>query len=143
MLNGDTRIIAYVGYPTSIFKSPMVDNSWFVKQDVNAVPLGVKADGFARLSRARDLDGHRGLIDEAARAKGCEIQIGLDMMFEQIPAYLGLFDSPIADPSEPRAAAKFGVAPRRQRRFPAMTLHAAARTWVRLRGSLLAPIRPV
>ena len=55
MLNGDTRIISYVGYPTSIFKSPMVDNSWFVKQDVNAVPLGVKADGFARLSRVLPL----------------------------------------------------------------------------------------
>ena len=36
MLNGDTQIIAYVGYPTSILKFPMVDNSWFVKQDVNA-----------------------------------------------------------------------------------------------------------
>ena len=29
MLNGDTRIIAHVGYPTTTFKSPMIYNPWF------------------------------------------------------------------------------------------------------------------
>jgi shikimate dehydrogenase len=50
MLNGDTRIIAHVGYPTSTFKSPMIYNPWFEKEGVNAavVPLGVKAEDFAR-----------------------------------------------------------------------------------------------
>ena len=42
----------------------------------------------------------------AARAKGCEIQFGIDMLFEQIPAYLEFFGFPSADPSELRAVAK-------------------------------------
>ena len=28
---------------------------------------------------------------EAAKAEGCEVQIGSDMLFEQIPAYLEFF----------------------------------------------------
>jgi shikimate dehydrogenase len=42
----------------------------------------------------------------AAQAKGCAIQIGVDMLFEQIPAYLEFFGFPSADPSELRAIAK-------------------------------------
>jgi len=50
MLNGSTRIIAHVGYPTATFKSPMIYNPWFEKRGVNAavVPLGVKSEDFAR-----------------------------------------------------------------------------------------------
>ena len=36
MLNGDTRIIAHVGYPTTTFKSPMIYNPWFEKRGINA-----------------------------------------------------------------------------------------------------------
>jgi shikimate dehydrogenase len=42
----------------------------------------------------------------AARAKGCEIQVGVDMLFEQIPAYLEFFGFPTATPDELRAVAK-------------------------------------
>lgn len=42
---------------------------------------------------------------EAARARGCEIQIGLDMLFEQIPAYLEFFGLPTTTPDELRALA--------------------------------------
>ena len=50
MLNGDTRIIAHVGYPTTTFKSPMIYNPWFEKRGINAavVPLGVKGEDFGR-----------------------------------------------------------------------------------------------
>ena len=50
MLNGDTSIIAHVGYPTTAFKSPMIYNPWFDKRGINAavVPLGVKAEDFVR-----------------------------------------------------------------------------------------------
>jgi shikimate dehydrogenase len=46
VVNGDTQIIAHVGYPTSVFKSSLVYNPWSVTQCVNAavVPRGVKAD---------------------------------------------------------------------------------------------------
>ncbi len=41
----------------------------------------------------------------AARAKGCRYQIGTDMLFEQIPAYLEFFGFPTATPDELRAVA--------------------------------------
>ena len=49
MLNGDTKIIAHVGYPTTTFKSPMIYNPWFDSRGINAavVPLGIKAEDFA------------------------------------------------------------------------------------------------
>jgi len=50
MLNGDTRLIAHLGYPTTTFKSPMIYNPWFDKRGINAavVPLGVRSEDFAR-----------------------------------------------------------------------------------------------
>ena len=42
----------------------------------------------------------------AAQAKGCTIQIGVDMLFEQIPAYLEFFGFPTTTPDELRALAK-------------------------------------
>jgi len=42
---------------------------------------------------------------EAARARGCRFQIGSDMLFEQIPAYLEYFGLPSTSPEELRAVA--------------------------------------
>jgi shikimate dehydrogenase len=42
----------------------------------------------------------------AAREKGCPIQVGKDMLFEQIPAYLEFFGFGTATPDELRAVAK-------------------------------------
>ncbi len=49
MLNGDTKIIAHIGYPTTTFKSSMIYNPWFEKHEINAavVPLGVRREDFA------------------------------------------------------------------------------------------------
>ena len=41
----------------------------------------------------------------AAKAKGCDIQIGTDMLFEQIPAYLEFFGFPTTTPDELRRVA--------------------------------------
>jgi len=48
MLNGNTKIIAHVGYPTMTFKSPMIYNPWFDRRGINAcvVPLGVTNENF-------------------------------------------------------------------------------------------------
>ena len=48
MINGDTKIIAHVGYPTTTFKSPMIYNPWFESRGVNAavIPFGVTAERF-------------------------------------------------------------------------------------------------
>ena len=42
----------------------------------------------------------------AARARGCRIQVGTDMLFEMIPAYLEFFGFGTAAPEESRAVAK-------------------------------------
>ena len=41
----------------------------------------------------------------AAKSRGCRVQIGTDMLFEQIPAYLEFFGYPGATPEELRAVA--------------------------------------
>src|SRR5277367_1060691 len=53
MLNGDTKIIAHLGYPTTTFKSPMIYNPWFDARGINAavVPLGVKSEDFGSAFR--------------------------------------------------------------------------------------------
>ena len=49
MLDGNTKIVAHVGYPTATFKSPMIYNPWFERCGVNAtvVPFGVTTERFA------------------------------------------------------------------------------------------------
>ena len=48
MISGKTTLIAHVGYPTFAFKSPMIYNPWFEKNDIDAVvvPMGVKAEDY-------------------------------------------------------------------------------------------------
>ncbi|MBF9265073.1 shikimate dehydrogenase family protein, partial [Paracidovorax cattleyae] len=43
---------------------------------------------------------------EAARARGCAVQVGTDMLFEMIPAYLEFFGFGHATPEELRAVAR-------------------------------------
>jgi shikimate dehydrogenase len=43
---------------------------------------------------------------QAARAKGCAVQVGTDMLFEMIPAYLEFFGFGTASPEELRAVAQ-------------------------------------
>jgi shikimate dehydrogenase len=44
----------------------------------------------------------------AAQARGCRIQVGTDMLFEQIPLYLEYFGFGAATPDELRAVARLG-----------------------------------
>jgi shikimate dehydrogenase len=48
MINGNTEIIAHIGYPTHAFKAPMIYNPWFVKAGVNAVvvPMGCRPEDY-------------------------------------------------------------------------------------------------
>ena len=43
---------------------------------------------------------------EAAKARGCRYQVGTDMLFEQIPAYLEYFGFPTTTPEVLRAHAR-------------------------------------
>lgn len=54
MINGNTQIIAHIGYPTHAFKSPMIYNPWFEKAGVNAVvvPMACKSPDYTAVLRA-------------------------------------------------------------------------------------------
>jgi shikimate dehydrogenase len=49
MIDGNTVLIAHVGYPTSAFKAPLIYNPYFDKIGVNAivVPMSVKPEEYA------------------------------------------------------------------------------------------------
>lgn len=83
---------------------------------VNATPLGMKDGDLLPIDVAR-LDpatfvGEVVLKEEmtpflrAAQARGCPIQVGADMLFEQIPAYLEYFGLGTTTPEVLRAAAR-------------------------------------
>ena len=48
MINGNTEIIAHIGYPTHTFKSPMIYNPYFEEAGINAVvvPMSCKPEQF-------------------------------------------------------------------------------------------------
>jgi len=82
---------------------------------VNATPLGMDDDDPLPLDPDRLAAGcmvgevvlraqHTPLL-RAALARGCAVQVGTDMLFEQIPAYLGLFGLEVATVDALRAAA--------------------------------------
>ncbi|MBV9568143.1 MAG: shikimate dehydrogenase [Hyphomicrobiales bacterium] len=82
---------------------------------INATPIGMKASDPLPLDVERvapsSFVGEVVMKQEitpflrAARAKGCAIQVGTDMLFEQIPAYLEFFGFPTTTPEELRRVA--------------------------------------
>ena len=54
MINGNTEIIAHIGFPTHSFKAPMIYNPWFEKAGVNAivVPMGCQAQDYPDFLRS-------------------------------------------------------------------------------------------
>jgi shikimate dehydrogenase len=83
---------------------------------VNATPLGMKPSDPLPLDPSRlDRKTFVGEVVmkremtpllEAAAARGCRFQVGTDMLFEQIPAYLEFFGYDTTTPEELRAVAK-------------------------------------
>jgi len=83
---------------------------------VNATPLGMKPDDPLPMDTARIDPG--AFVGEvvmsaeqtpfltAARARGCATQVGTDMLFEQIPAYLEFFGLPSTTPEDLRRLAR-------------------------------------
>ena len=49
MIDGDTKLIAHIGYPTATFRAPLIYNPWFRRRGINAVvmPLGVRSENFS------------------------------------------------------------------------------------------------
>jgi len=54
LINGDTELIAHIGYPTHTFKSPMIYNPYFDRTGINAVvmPMGCQAADYPGFLRA-------------------------------------------------------------------------------------------
>lgn len=85
---------------------------------VNATPLGMEPDDPLPIDPAQL--GPDAFVGEvvmkqvitpllrAAQARGCRIQVGTDMLFEQIPLYLEYFGFGTATPDELRAVARLG-----------------------------------
>jgi shikimate dehydrogenase len=63
MIDGDTKLIAHIGYPTATFRAPTIYNPWFRRRGINAavVPLGVTAknfrEAFAQICRFTNFHG--------------------------------------------------------------------------------------
>ncbi|MBV9532816.1 MAG: shikimate dehydrogenase [Bradyrhizobium sp.] len=63
MIDGKTKLIAHLGYPTESFKAPMIYNPYFDRYAINAVvvPMGCKADDYPQflrlLSRLSNIHG--------------------------------------------------------------------------------------
>ena len=54
VINGNTEIIAHIGFPTHAFKAPMIYNPWFRQAGVNAivVPMGCRPEHFPEFLRS-------------------------------------------------------------------------------------------
>ncbi|HZR76463.1 shikimate dehydrogenase family protein [Bradyrhizobium sp.] len=48
MIDGKTKLIAHIGYPTETFKSPMIYNPYFAARGINAavIPIGCRAEDY-------------------------------------------------------------------------------------------------
>jgi shikimate dehydrogenase len=53
MIDGKTRLIAHLGFPTESFKAPMIYNPYFAKHGINAfvVPMGSRPEDFSEFFR--------------------------------------------------------------------------------------------
>lgn len=107
------RIAAH--YPTLALRTGSNDPAGF-DIVVNATPLGMREDDPlpfdpARLGAATFVGEvvmkteHTRLL-RAALARGCAVQVGTDMLFEQIPAYLDFFGLPVTTAETLRALAR-------------------------------------
>lgn len=83
---------------------------------INATPLGMKPDDPMPIEVRRlvpgtfvgdvVMTGGKTAFLAAAEARGAKIQLGIDMLYEQIPAYLGFFGLPVVDAARLRALSK-------------------------------------
>lgn len=104
-------------YPDLIVRTDApADADWDVI--VNATPLGMNANDPMPMDVSRipstTFVGEVVMAREitpflaAARTRGCDIQVGVDMLFEQIPAYLEFFGLRPTTPDELRSVARVG-----------------------------------
>lgn len=54
MINGNTEILAHIGFPTHAFKAPLIYNPWFERMGINTivVPMACQAQDYTAFLRA-------------------------------------------------------------------------------------------
>jgi shikimate dehydrogenase len=65
LINGQTELIAHLGYPTHAFKAPMIYNPYFESAGINAVvvPMGCRPESFGAVLRSMfSLENIRGAL---------------------------------------------------------------------------------
>ena len=108
-----SRLLAH--YPNMTIRTGKNDPAGY-ELLVNATPMGMKDGDQLPVDMSR-VDAHTFVGEvvmkadmtaflKAAQARGCRIQMGADMLYEQIPAYLEYFGYPVPTPDELRAAAE-------------------------------------
>ena len=104
MLRGTTTLIAQLGDPIGPARSPMIYNPYLNADD----PLPFDATRLSPQTFVGEVVMKQEMTAflRAAQARGCRFQVGTDMLFEQIPAYLEFFGFGTATAEELRAVAK-------------------------------------
>ena len=53
-IDGNTELIAHIGYPTYAFRAPLIYNPWFAKVGINAivVPMSCQIEPYPRFLRS-------------------------------------------------------------------------------------------
>jgi shikimate dehydrogenase len=111
-IDGHTRLVAHIGHPTRTFKSPMIYNPYFASANINAVvvPMDCTADHFASVLKAVFSLGNTigALITMPHKMSVVSLldEVGTDMLFEQIPAYLEYFGLPSTSADRLRQVAR-------------------------------------
>ena len=87
MIDGKTKLIAHIGYPTESFKAPMIYNPFFEARKINAVvvPMGCKGEDYAaflklvfRLTNIHGALDHHASQGHDARARRRGLGVGED-----------------------------------------------------------------
>ena len=100
MIRGTTTLIAHLGFPTASFKAPMGMNAG------DALPMDVTRISPTTFVGEVVMKTEMTAFLQAVQARGCRFQIGTDMLFEQIPAYLEFFGFPTTTPDHLRSVAR-------------------------------------
>ena len=72
-IDGHTKLIPHLGYPTASFKAPMIYNPWFEAQGINAVvvPMGVTPqDAPVTLPAVFRMSNFHGALDDVRLYRG-------------------------------------------------------------------------
>ena len=120
MITGNTSLIAHIGWPTQAFRALAISLRLGTGSNgpagfglvVNVTLLGMNDDDPRPVDVSRIepeafvgevvMKRDRTAFVQAASVRGYQVQVGTDMLFAQIPAYLEFFGLPSTTPQQLR-----------------------------------------